>query len=360
MSDKTFLVMAGGTGGHVYPALASALALREQGAKVVWLGARGGMEERIISRTDIPMRLITIGGLRGKGAAALLMAPVNLMRALWQAFSVFRKEKPDCVLGMGGFASGPGGIVACLTGTPLVIHEQNAIAGMTNRWLARGARYVLEAFPQTFAQAQSVVTVGNPVRDELAALPSPQERGIGSRKPTLLILGGSRGALALNEAAPKAIAALPEALRPRIVHQAGEGKDQACRELYASLGVEAEVHDFLQDMASVYANADLALCRAGALTLAELCTVGLGALLAPYPHAVDDHQTANARHLEQAGAAKIFQQDHLTVERLAETLTSLLGQPQKLLEMANAARTLAKPEATREVVKYCWEACAND
>ncbi len=356
--NKTFLVMAGGTGGHVYPALAAAQELRAQGARVVWLGSVGGMEERIIANTDIPMRLLSIGGLRGKGLATLVKAPLNLMRALWQAYQIYREEHPDCVLGMGGFAAGPGGILAMLTRTPLVIHEQNAISGLTNRWLAKWAKVVLQAFPGAFATDAKVHTVGNPVRRELAELPAPDQRQVGERAPTVVILGGSRGALALNEMVPPAFAKLAETQRPKIIHQAGAGKEQECRALYQSQGVEAEVFDFLHDMTAIYEQADLVICRAGALTLTELTAVGVGAILVPYPYAVDDHQTANARYLETAGAAIIFQQADLSVDLLANTISEMLSQPRKLLEMAEKARQLAQPEATRKVAQFCMEACA--
>ncbi|OZG71988.1 undecaprenyldiphospho-muramoylpentapeptide beta-N-acetylglucosaminyltransferase [Hahella sp. CCB-MM4] len=361
--SKTFLVMAGGTGGHVYPALAAAEALRQNGARVVWLGSAGGMEERIIGNTDIPMQLLSIGGLRGKGVMTLIKAPLNLLRALWQAYKVYRREHPDCVLGMGGFAAGPGGIVAMLTRTPLVIHEQNAIAGMTNRWLAKWAKTVLQAFPGAFTGKEivgkdKVHTVGNPVRQELTTLASPKERGIGSRRPTVVVLGGSRGAQALNEIVPAAMAKIEEHDRPAVIHQAGAGKEESCRALYEQSGVDAQVFDFLHDMRDIYEKADLVICRAGALTLTELTAVGVGAILVPYPYAVDDHQTANARYLEQAGAAIIFQQAELTVDKLASSISQLLAQPERLLDMADKANQLAQPEATQSVVRYCLEACA--
>ena len=356
--SKTFLVMAGGTGGHVYPALAAAQELRAQGARVVWLGSVGGMEERIIANTDIPLRLLSISGLRGKGLLTLVKAPLNLARALWQAYQVYRQEHPDCVLGMGGFAAGPGGILAMLTRTPMVIHEQNAIAGLTNRWLAKWAKVVLQAFPGAFSAANKVHTVGNPVRKELANLPEPGQRDIGERAPTVVILGGSRGALALNEMVPAAFGKLEAGQRPRIIHQAGAGKEQECRERYDTEGVKAEVFDFLHDMTAIYEQADLVICRAGALTLTELTAVGIGAILVPYPYAVDDHQTANARYLEAAGAAIIFQQADLSVDLLAKTISEMLSQPQRLLHMAVKARQLAQPEATQMVAQYCMEACA--
>ena len=357
---KTFLVMAGGTGGHVYPALAAAHGLIDKGYRVVWLGSKGGMEERIVGKTDIPVRLISIGGLRGKGWKTLLVAPFNLVRALWQTYGVYRREAPDCVLGMGGFAAGPGGLIAWLMARPLVIHEQNAVAGMTNRWLSRWAKTVLQAFPGTFdgglANKDKVYTVGNPVREDLLNIRSPAERGFGQQRPSLLILGGSRGAQVLNEIVPQALALIPEAARPLVVHQAGENKDQACAALYEQLGVAAEVKDFITDMAAEYDRADLVVCRAGALTLAELNSVGRGAVLVPYPLAVDDHQTENARYLVNAGAAVLMPQSELKAELLTRIVQELMNDPSRLQDMAEKARGLAQPDATRKVVKHCIEA----
>jgi len=352
--------MAGGTGGHVYPALAAADELVAQGGKVAWLGSVGGMEARIVGNTDIPLHLILVKGLRGKGLLTRVTAPVKLLRALWQTFFVFRRVRPDCVLGMGGFAAGPGGLMAVMLNKPLVIHEQNAIPGMTNRWLCKWAKCVLQAFPQTFgkglADSDRIHTVGNPVRRDLVNFASPESRGVGCRQPSVLILGGSRGAQALNEIVPKALALMPENLRPEVVHQAGEGKDQTCRQLYQELDVAAQVVAFVNDIASQYQRADLVICRAGALTLAELTAVGLGAVLVPFPHAVDDHQTANASYMVEAQAARLIPQQHLTAESLMDTLCELMGCPQELLEMAKRAAQLAKPEATASVARFCLEA----
>jgi UDP-N-acetylglucosamine--N-acetylmuramyl-(pentapeptide) pyrophosphoryl-undecaprenol N-acetylglucosamine transferase len=357
---KTFLVMAGGTGGHIYPALAAALALSAEGARVVWMGSRGGMEEVIAGRAGIPVHIISVGGLRGKTLQTVLFAPFKLLRSLWQSYLVYRHEKPDCVLGMGGFVAGPGGLMALLLARPLVIHEQNAVAGLTNRWLCRWAKFVLQAFPDTFdsglVSKNKVYTVGNPVREDLLNLSAPAVRGIGNRKPSLLVLGGSRGAQVLNEVVPQALALIPDEMRPSVVHQAGEGKDQACRELYKKLGVTAEVQPFISDMANRYQRADLAICRAGALTLAELTCVGLGALLVPYPYAVDDHQTANAQYLVAAQAAVVIPQHELSIEGLQKAVSMLISVPGRLLKMAEHAARLAKPDATSMVVRFCLEA----
>ncbi len=359
--SKTFLVMAGGTGGHIYPALAAAQELQAKGARVVWLGSRGGMEEGIVGKTGIPLQLLSVAGLRGKGFLDTMLGPLRLLRSLWQAFRVYRRELPDCVLGMGGFASGPGGLMALLTGTPLVIHEQNAIPGMTNSWLSKWAKRILQAFPDTFRftsrRSERVFTVGNPVRKDLMDLPSPEDRNIGNRKPNILILGGSRGAKTLNELVPEALAKLPEDIQPTVQHQAGAGKDRECRELYASLGYEAEVTAFIENMRDAYAQADLVICRAGALTLSELACVGVAAVLVPYPYAVDDHQTANAKVLVNSGAAVLIQERDVTAGDLARLIRKLITSPSDLLRMADQARSQAQPDATQVVVRHCIEAC---
>lgn len=359
MSDlqgKTFLIMAGGTGGHVFPALACAQELIQRGAKVHWLGSQKGMERDLVGRAGLPMSLISVEGLRGKGKLALLAAPFKLSQAVLQALAVVRRVRPDCVLGMGGFASGPGGFAAWLLRRPLVIHEQNAIAGYTNRILARFATIVLEAFPNSFGTGLAQC-VGNPVREDIASLDAP-ERRLGQRheRLRLLVLGGSRGAAAINECVPRALALLDENLRPEVIHQSGQGQLESTQQAYTAAGVRGEVRPFINDMKSVYDWADLVVCRAGALTLAELCSAGLGAVLVPYPHAVDDHQTANARYLEQNGAAVLMPQAQMTPQRLATELAALLGDRQQLVRMAQAARQLAQPSATAAVVDYCVEA----
>ncbi|MFC4259366.1 undecaprenyldiphospho-muramoylpentapeptide beta-N-acetylglucosaminyltransferase [Marinobacter lacisalsi] len=357
MTQRRFLLMAGGTGGHVFPALATARRLQELGHDVQWLGSAGGMEERLIADTDIPLSVITVSGLRGKGRLALLLAPFRLSRALWQSLRVMMKVKPDCVIGMGGFVTGPGGLAAWLTRRPLLVHEQNAIAGMTNRILARFAKTVMEAFPGSFGNGVITRCTGNPVRSDVAAIPTPDERMVDrTGKARVLVVGGSLGARAINERMPLAVARLPEDIRPDIRHQCGERNHEATLAAYGDAGVDASVEPFIRDMADAYAWADLVVCRAGALTVSELCAAGVGALLVPFPHAVDDHQTRNADYMVKAGAALLMPQHKLTDELLADTLADLLGDREHIIDMARAARTLARPDATERVVNYCLEA----
>lgn len=355
--QRRFLMMAGGTGGHVFPALATARALEARGHQVYWLGASGGMEQRLIGETDIPLSLIHISGLRGKGKLALVTAPFRLMRALGEAFTILRRIRPDCVVGMGGFVTGPGGVAAWLSRTPLVIHEQNAIAGMTNRILVRFAETVLEAFPGSFGPKVVTRCTGNPVREDLAALPVPEQRLAGREGALrLLVIGGSLGAQVFNEQLPEALAMLPEADRPVVRHQCGERHADAARQTYEQHGVEANVEPFIKDMAEAYQWADLVLCRAGALTVSELCAAGLGAVLVPFPHAVDDHQTKNGQQMVGAKAAILIPQSKMTPAVLAETLGDLARDRSRVTDMAKAARTLARPDATKRVVNYCLEA----
>lgn len=357
MTTKRFLIMAGGTGGHVFPALATARRLSEQGHEVFWLGSRGGMEERLIGETEIPLSTISVSGLRGKGRLALVMAPFRLARALWQALAVLREIRPDCVIGMGGFVTGPGGVAAWLTRTPLLVHEQNAIAGMTNRILARFAETVMEAFPGSFGKQVVTRYTGNPVRGDLAHMDGPEARFTGREGPIrLLVLGGSLGAQAINTTLPRALAMLPEEQRPTVRHQCGTRNLDETEANYSAAGVTATLEPFIQDMAEAYSWADVVLCRAGALTIAELCAVGLGAILVPYPHAVDDHQTLNGQQMVQAGAAILIPQNKLTDEVLADTLATLTKDRNRVAGLAAAARSLARADATERVVNYCLEA----
>ncbi len=354
---RRFLMMAGGTGGHVFPALATARALQERGHEVYWLGAKGGMEERLVGGTDIPLSTIHISGLRGKGKLTLLLAPFRLMRALGEAWTLLRRINPDCVVGMGGFVTGPGGVAAWMQRRPLVVHEQNAIAGMTNRWLTRFAKTVLEAFPGAFGDKVITRCTGNPVRKDVAALPEPAERFAGRTGPArILVVGGSLGAQVFNLQLPQALALLPEAQRPQVRHQCGEKNLEAAQQAYEAAGVKASIEPFIADMAEAYAWADLVVCRAGALTVSELCAAGVGAILVPFPHAVDDHQTRNGQHMVKAGAAILVPQSKINPEALADTLKGLAGDREKLLGMAQAARSLARPDATERVVNYCLEA----
>ncbi|BBM02330.1 undecaprenyldiphospho-muramoylpentapeptide beta-N-acetylglucosaminyltransferase [Microbulbifer sp. GL-2] len=354
-TGKTFLVMAGGTGGHVFPALAVAKALQEQGASVEWLGTQRGIEARLIPEADIPLHFILVEGVRGKGKLALLKAPLQIMRALAQARAVVKKVQPDAVLGFGGFATGPGGVAARLSGIPLIIHEQNAVAGTTNRLLSRIANRVLEAFSSGLPRA---VQVGNPVRNEIVRLPEPQLR-IGTQSPLrLLVLGGSLGAVAINELVPKAIAQLPVSLRPVVIHQSGERHLGLAREAYRTAGIDAEVVPFIEDMAEAYSSADLIICRAGALTVSEIAAAGVGAIMVPFPFAIDDHQTRNGEWLQNAGGAVVMQQNAMDAEKLSAKLQEFLSNPKKLLEMAEAARRVAKTDATDQVIAACSEELA--
>jgi len=349
------LVMAGGTGGHVFPAIAVARELRGRGHEVVWLGTRQRIEARLVPAAGFPIEWIDIEGLRGRGAGGWLAAPFKLLRAVTQALAVLRRVRPAVVYGGGGFASGPGGLAAWLTRTPLVVHEQNAVAGLTNRWLARLAGTVAEAFPGSFPGRRDAVTTGNPVRREIAALPPPEQRFAGrSGRLKLLVFGGSQGAAALNRMLPEAVARLPDAVRPLVLHQTGAGQLEVTREAYLRAGVQADVRAFVDDMAGAYGEADFAVTRAGALTVAELAAAGLGALLVPYPAAVDDHQAKNAAFLVEAGGARMLRESELDADRLAGELLGLMeggrGTP---LAMARAARAVAVTDAAERLAALC-------
>jgi UDP-N-acetylglucosamine--N-acetylmuramyl-(pentapeptide) pyrophosphoryl-undecaprenol N-acetylglucosamine transferase len=348
---RTILIMAGGTGGHVFPGLAVADVLRERGWKVVWMGAKTGMEARLVPARGYEMAWIRARALRGKGPLAAMLLPLNLLAGFWQGARAIFRIRPDVVLGMGGYVAFPGGMMASLLARPLAVHEQNAVAGLTNRLLAGVADRVLTAFPEALGGAE---WTGNPVRAEIAALAEPEARYAGRRGPLrLLVVGGSLGAQALNEAVPRALALIPGAERPRVVHQSGDKHLESLRANYAAAGVEAEPVAFIDDMAARYAEADLVVCRAGAITVAEISAGGVASVLVPYPHAVDDHQTANARFLAERGAAILLPQAELTPEKLASTLRAL-DRP-RLLEMARKARALGKPEAARLVAERCME-----
>lgn len=329
------MIMAGGTGGHVYPALAVAQVLRERGHQVVWMGTPDSFESRVVPAHGYPIEYIRVGGLRGKGLLRMFIAPLMLARAMLDAWSVLRRRQPAAVLGMGGYAAGPGALVAWLWGLPLLVHESNAIGGMTNRVLARFAARALQAFPGTFPHGE---TVGNPVRRAITAVPAPTERFAGHSGPLrVLVLGGSQGALALNLAMAPAIAALPKAERPLIRHQAGKTLERA-QNAYAAAGVDASVEAFIEDMAEAYAWADLVVCRSGASTIAELAAAGCASVLIPFPAAVDDHQTRNALFLVRAGAARLLPEGEITPSTLATVLRDL-GNRERLLAMAMKARS---------------------
>lgn len=350
------MIMAGGTGGHVFPALAVATELRGRGLGVVWLGSAGGFEERVVPGAGFEMETISISGLRGNGMMRWIKAPWMLALALWQVFGVFRRCRPGVVLGMGGFVTGPGGVVARLLRIPLVIHEQNAVPGMTNRLLSHIADRVLESFPGSFGALKKVSLVGNPVRAEIWQLPKPSHRMADRSGPVrLLILGGSQGAQALNETLPAALDHMECSEQIKVRHQAGRGKGEQTVNAYHAAGIDAEVVPFISNMAEAYSWADLVICRAGALTISELAAAGVGALLVPYPHAVDDHQTLNAHYLTDADAALLLPQSELNPGVLATRLQTLITDRERLLQMAQAARNLAKPMATMDVADICEE-----
>ncbi|TAK67768.1 MAG: undecaprenyldiphospho-muramoylpentapeptide beta-N-acetylglucosaminyltransferase [Betaproteobacteria bacterium] len=348
---RTIMIMAGGTGGHVFPALAVAEYLREQGWRVVWLGAKTGMEATLVPKYGYKMAWVRFSGLRGKGMLRALALPANLLLAFWQSARAILAERPDVVLGMGGYISFPGGMMASLLRRPLAIHEQNSVAGLANKVLARLADRVLQAFPEALPGAQ---LSGNPVRKEIAALAAPRERfGKRAGRLKLLVLGGSLGAQALNETLPQALSLLPEEARPEITHQAGAKHIEALRAAYAAAGVRAETLAFIDDMARRYGEADVVLCRAGALTVAELACAGVAGILVPFPHAVDDHQSANAKFLSSRGAAILLPQAELSAQRLADLLRGLTRE--RLLDMAEKARALGRPDATEAVARVCME-----
>lgn len=361
MSRGRIIIMAGGTGGHVYPGLAVAEALRERGIEVSWLGTRRGLEAQLVPKAGFAIDYIAIAGLRGKGVAGWLSAPLRLTIALVQAIGVMWRRRPAAVLGMGGFVTGPGGVAAKLLGKALLIHEQNAVAGLTNRWLSRIADAVLEAFPGTFAPKAYVMHTGNPVRAAIAAVAEPAQRYAQRSGPLrLFVVGGSLGAQALNETVPQAVALLPQELRPLIRHQTGQKNFNTAQQAYARAGVQGELLAYVDDMAAMYEWADLVICRAGALTVSELAAAGVPALLVPYPHAVDDHQTVNGHYLTNAGAALLMQQNELDAQRLAGLINEFCSDAasgrQRLRAMAEAARALGRPAATAEVVAHCLAA----
>lgn len=345
----TLLIMAGGTGGHIFPGLAVAEEARAAGWQVVWMGARGGMEERLVPQHGIPAAWIRARAARGKGLIQKLVLPMNLLYSFWESARHIRRLRPDVVLGLGGYVAFPGGMMASLLGRPLALHEQNAIAGLANRVLAGVSDKVMVAFPEAIKAAE---WTGNPVRRQITHIAPPAERlGERSGPLRLLVVGGSLGAQALNEAVPRALALLKE--KPRVVHQSGEKHLQALRANYAAAGVEGELVAFIDDMARRYAEADLVICRAGAVTIAELSAAGMASILVPFPHAVDDHQTANARFLADRGAALLLPQRELTAERLAQAIEGL--DRRTLLAMAAKARALGKPDAARTVALRCMQ-----
>lgn len=355
MSTHTILIMAGGTGGHVFPGLAVADYLRQAGWRVVWLGTEAGMELKLAPQHGYETEVISFSGLRGKRLTTWLMLPLRLLKAFWQSIRIIQRVKPDVVLGMGGYPAFPGSMMASLLNKPLVIHEQNSVAGLTNKVLAKLADKIFLGFPDAMlTDHEKTVCSGNPVRSEIAQIEAPEKRFLGRQgKLQLLVVGGSLGAKILNTVVPQALKLIPENLRPAVIHQAGTAHSESVKKVYADLQLEEEVIAFIDDMAKCYAACDLVLCRAGALTIAELSAAGVASILVPYPHAVDDHQTSNAKFLSSHGAAMLLPQSELTAQNLAELLAKLTRE--KLLGMAIAARSMAKPEATRIVAEACIE-----
>ena len=350
--SKTLMIMAGGTGGHVYPAMAVADYLKAQGWNIVWLCTEGGMENRLIAHKGYQKAMITMHGVRGKGLMSWLLLPVKLAVALTQSYQAITKFQPDLVLGMGGFAAFPGGLMAWLLRRPLVIHEQNSVAGLTNKTLAHFAKKVLAAFPAAFGSKATLV--GNPVRADITQIPSPEIRLAERSGPLrLLIVGGSLGAQALNDVLPKALAEIAVNNRPLVVHQAGEKHIAVLQANYKAANVGAEAKAFIDDMAAMYSWADIVICRAGALTVAEVSAAGVASVLVPFPHAVDDHQTSNAHYLSEAGAALLMPQVEFTVAKVVALLQGLTRE--QCLNMAIKARALGKPQATADVAKVCME-----
>ncbi len=350
---KSILIAAGGTGGHVFPGLALAQAFQAQGYEVTWMGTTKGIEAKVIPKTEIPIDYLQVSGLRGKGLFSLFLAPFKLLRALVQTYQIFKIRKPDLVMGFGGFVSGPAGIMAFLTGTPYVLHEQNAIPGLTNRYLSHIAQYVFASFKEAFPEKKNVIVTGNPVRAEILALSEPQIRFQEHTGPLrLLVLGGSQGALRINEIVPRALVKIN---MPMVVkHQCGETSYESTLQTYSVLNIECEIMKFIDDMASAYAWADVVVCRAGATTIAELMAVGLGAILIPYPHAVDDHQTKNGLYLVKANAAVMIAQQDLTAEVLAATLEKIATRDE-CLRMALAAKSIYQGDAVKTIINYCEE-----
>ncbi len=348
------LIMAGGTGGHVFPALAVARALRGCDQEIVWLGSRHGIEDELVPRDGFPLEATRVSGLRGKGVWSWLLAPLKLMLAIFDALSVVIRRQPQLVVGMGGFVSGPGGVAAWILRKPLIIHEQNSVAGLTNRLLAGLAREVLEAFPGSFSSGIEARLVGNPVRTAITDLPEPSVRFAGRRgRLRVLVLGGSQGARVLNDIVPAAIGLLGTGQQCVVRHQSGRNDFARTRDAYKAVGLEARVEAFIDDIAEYYEWADLVICRSGALTISELTAAGLGASLVPYPTAVDAHQTKNAHFLVTAGAAVLIAQAELSAELLSAELRRCCDDRAMVVDRAVRARALAKPDATSDVVDLC-------
>jgi len=355
-SGQGVLIMAGGTGGHIFPGLAVAEALRKQNVPVRWLGAAGGMETRTVPAAGIELDVVAISGLRGKGLMRWVRMPLMLLRAVWQARRILEANRPGCAVSFGGYAAAPGGIAAWTKGIPVLVHEQNRIPGLTNRLLTRFARKILQGFPGTFPPAQSAIDSGNPVRSDVAAIAEPEIRLATRAGPVrVLVTGGSQGAQVLNQVVPAALKILLPSLAIEIRHQAGAKRVDEAVEAYTAAGVDADIQPFISDMAEAYTWADLVICRSGALTVAELAAAGVASLLVPFAYAVDDHQTRNAEYLAASGAAVILPQSTLDSQILATALEPLISDRAVLLSMAIAARQMAIPNAAEKVVEACQE-----
>ena len=351
---RTILIMAGGTGGHIFPALAVADYLKKAGWRIVWLGTKGGMEESLVAQRGHDIKCIDFSGLRGKNLIVWFTLPLRLILAFWQSAKLLFQLRPDVVLGMGGYPSFPGGIMAALLNKPLLIHEQNSIPGLTNKILVKFADKILIGFPDAIRDKKKVVFSGNPVRNEISQLDTPEHRYEGrSGNLKLLIIGGSLGAKVLNAIVPQALKLIPDNLRPLVVHQAGEKHLEILNKNYVAAGVEGELVVFIEEMAVKYSECDLVICRAGALTVAELSSAGIASILVPFPYAVDDHQTYNAKFLSSHGAAVLLPENELTPDGLANLLLELTRE--RLLGMAIKARELATPNATRIVAEECMD-----
>lgn len=350
---KRILIIAGGTGGHIFPALAVAQSMNNSGVEVHWLGSRGGLETRLVP-SQFPMSFVSIKALRGKGLLRKLFMPWRLLSATIAAYRIIHRLKPEVVLGMGGYVSGPGGIAAWIARVPLIIHEQNSVAGLTNRLLSKVAKTVLQAFPETFRDKPNVETTGNPVRPELVSTPPPNERFANRQGPLrVLVLGGSQGARAINQQMISALASYPNKNDIIVWHQTGQADYDEMANQYKKVSIDAKISPFIEEISHAYCWADIVVCRAGALTVSEIATVGVGAVFIPYPFAVDDHQFHNSRYLEQAGAAIIVMQEALDAKKLINIFQQFSHNRNRLLTMAECARHLSQPKAVQHVVAEC-------
>lgn len=353
------MILAGGTGGHVFPALAVAKKIEQHNVPIIWVGTKKGIESKVVNKAGYRLEWIYVSGLRGKGLINYLVAPMKIIFAGLQSLWLMLKYRPCAVLGMGGFVAGPAGLMAALLRRPLIIHEQNAIAGLTNRLLAPFAKHILTGFPSTFVR-KNVEVVGNPVRTEIAQIQREFAIAEPASKPIrVLVVGGSLGAQALNKVVPSALARIPENIRPEVWHQTGAQKLQHTQQVYESLNVDAQVDEFIEAMHEAYAWADIVICRAGAITVAELAVAGVGAIFVPYPYAVDDHQTANASALVNSGAGYLIQERELDEVKLANQLQDIAKNRSKLKGFAEAARNFAKPDAADDVAKVCLHVCTG-